>query len=350
MKKLIVSLVIGMGVCFGSEGYCANIMVTDSYSFTIIPDTTAPTAVANLSVTQTTQNTVTLSWTASGDDAASGTAASYDLRYSTAAITEANWAGATQATGEPTPLVAGTTQTLTISGLTMETKYYFAIKVSDEVPNVSALSNVVNTTTIDSTAPAAVANLAVSAKTYNSATLGWTAPGDNGTSGTAASYDVRYAVTAITEANWASAAQATGEPAPAVAGTAQTMTISGLSAQTTYYFAVKATDESANVSGLSNVASDTTNAVPDTTPPYTTGHVPAKDANGISTDSNIIVHVQDDGAGVDVSSIVMTVNGVNVTPVITGTAADYLLTYDPTADFITGQQVFVTIQARDLAP
>ncbi|MCG2711130.1 MAG: hypothetical protein L6416_02215 [Candidatus Omnitrophica bacterium] len=90
--------------------------------------------------------------------------------------------------------------------------------------------------------------------------------------------------------------------------------------------------------------------IPDTEAPYTTGYVPAKDATGVSSDSNVVVHVKDDGAGVDISSIVMTVNGVSVSPVITGSPADYLLTYDPVADFTLGQEIFVTIKACDLAP
>jgi hypothetical protein len=61
------------------------------------------------------------------------------------------------------------------------------------------------------------------------------------------------------------------------------------------------------------------------------------------------VHVRDDGAGVDISSIVMTVNGIPVTPIITGTPADYTLTYVPSTDFECGQIVNVTVDAHDLA-
>src|SRR6185369_4794339 len=82
----------------------------------------------------------------------------------------------------------------------------------------------------DTTAPAAVANLAVSSTATSSATLTWTAPGDDGNSGTATSYDVRYSTSLITTANWASATQASGEPAPLVAGSAQSFTVNGLSA------------------------------------------------------------------------------------------------------------------------
>ncbi|HEX8947188.1 MAG TPA: fibronectin type III domain-containing protein [Candidatus Paceibacterota bacterium] len=110
----------------------------------------------------------------------------------------------------------------------------------------------------DTTPPAAVTDLAASNPTASSVSLSWTAPGDNGTVGTAASYSVRYATTPITTANWASATQALGAPAPLVAGSLQSMTVSGLAAATTYYFALTTTDAAGNVSGLSNVASATT--------------------------------------------------------------------------------------------
>ena len=102
---------------------------------------------------------VTLNWTASGDDGSVGTAAQYDVRYSTSNITNANFGNATQATGEPAPKVAGSAETFTISNLAANTTYYFALKAADEATNWSGLSNVVSVTTGDETAPAAIANL-----------------------------------------------------------------------------------------------------------------------------------------------------------------------------------------------
>jgi len=87
----------------------------------------------------------------------------------------------------------------------------------------------------------------------------------------------------------------------------------------------------------------------DTTSPYTSGHNPAKDATDVAIDSNIVVHVLDDGTGVNQATIVMTVEGTVVAPVITGTSADYTLTYDPPADFSYLQVVDVTVEADDLA-
>ncbi|MFH1421830.1 MAG: Ig-like domain-containing protein [Planctomycetota bacterium] len=89
--------------------------------------------------------------------------------------------------------------------------------------------------------------------------------------------------------------------------------------------------------------------IADTTAPYTDGHVPASSAASIALGTNIVVHLKDDETGVNVSTIVMKVNGVTVSPVITGTAADYTLTYDPSSDFQHGQTVYVTVDASDLA-
>ena len=87
---------------------------------------------------------------------------------------------------------------------------------------------------------------------------------------------------------------------------------------------------------------------PDTTPPYTEGHNPAKGAIDVPPDTNIVVHVKDSGTGVDQNTIVMKVDGMEVTPARTGDKYDYTLTYDPLTDFDYGQVVGVTVDAADL--
>jgi hypothetical protein len=152
-----------------------------------------------------------------------------------------------------------------IGGLLPLTTYYFIVRAADEVPNWSGFSNVASKTTSgDNTAPAAVADLTITGTTGNSIAVRWTAPGDDGNTGTATSYDIRYSTSSITNGNWNSATQASGEPTPAAAGTQQTFTLTGLSGSQTYYVAIRATDERGNVAALSNVVSGTTN---DTTPP-----------------------------------------------------------------------------------
>ncbi len=228
---------------------------------TAAPDTTPPAAIADLSAAVTTATQVTLHWTAPADD--SGKAASYDVRYSTATITDANWATAAQATGEPVPANPGQQETFVLGGLTAGTTYFVAVKSADASGNVSALSNVISAATQapDTTPPAAVTTLAVTGQTYSSVSLRWTAPADdNGAGGAVASYDVRYSLSPITDANWASASQASGEPTPASPGQLESFTVTGLSASTTYYFALKSADSSGNTSALSNVVTGTTSA------------------------------------------------------------------------------------------
>ena len=144
---------------------------------------------------------------------------------------------------------------MTVSGLT---GHDLLLRHQDQRRSAERLGPVQRasgTTTPDVTAPAAVSNLAAGSPTSSSLTLTWTAPGDDGSTGTAATYDIRYSTSTINDGNWASATQVTGEPAPAAAGTGQNMIVSGLSANTTYYFAMKTSDEVPNTSALSNVAS-----------------------------------------------------------------------------------------------
>ncbi len=69
-------------------------------------DSSSPGAVTSPSATPLTYHSIQLSWTPSGDDGADGIATAYDVRYvvGTGALSAANWAGATQASGEPAPL------------------------------------------------------------------------------------------------------------------------------------------------------------------------------------------------------------------------------------------------------
>jgi phosphodiesterase/alkaline phosphatase D-like protein len=210
---------------------------------------------------QTTWNTVRLTWTTPGDDSLAGTASQFDLRYSTSPITAANFGSATRFVGTPTPGPSGQQQSVNVTGLSPATTYYFAIKTGDDIPNWALISNVVNRTTLsapDTLRPAAVANVSVQSVTDSSAILAWTATGDDSLTGTAASYDIRYSTSPITAANFASATQATAEPAPGASGSPQTFTVRNLNRQVTYYFAMKVTDDVGNVSAVSNVPSATT--------------------------------------------------------------------------------------------
>ncbi|MBN1481245.1 Ig-like domain-containing protein [candidate division KSB1 bacterium] len=110
----------------------------------------------------------------------------------------------------------------------------------------------------DTTSPAKISNLAAGSPTSSSITLTWTAVGDDGTSGTATSYDIRRSKNNIlSETDFNSATRVTG-PAPKAAGANESFAVSGLEASTKYYFAIKAGDEAGNWGAMSNVPSETT--------------------------------------------------------------------------------------------
>jgi len=106
----------------------------------------------------------------------------------------------------------------------------------------------------DTTPPATITDLAASTGTgAGEVDLTWTAPGDDGDTGTAMTYTVRYADSAIVSPfGWVMATDVSGEPTPQAAGSYESMTVSGLTPGQTYHFAIRTQDEAANWSGLSN--------------------------------------------------------------------------------------------------
>ena len=92
----------------------------------------------------------------------------------------------------------------------------------------------------------------------NSVTLTWTAPGDDGSTGQATSYDIRYSTATLNESAWGFSTAVAGEPAPKTAGQAESLLVSGLQPNTTYNFGIKSVDDAGNISVLSNIATKTT--------------------------------------------------------------------------------------------
>jgi hypothetical protein len=111
---------------------------------------------------------------------------------------------------------------------------------------------------LDDLPPGAVGDLAVALVTETSAALGWTAVGDDGLTGQAASYDLRYSTSPIDDGNFASATPVGGLAAPGVAGSDENASVAGLASNTTYYFALAVVDDAGNRSALSNLAQDRT--------------------------------------------------------------------------------------------
>jgi hypothetical protein len=104
--------------------------------------------------------------------------------------------------------------------------------------------------------------------------LRWTAPGDDGNSGRATGYDLRYRPVRFgpidSEVQWATATPVIGEPQPSWPGQRDSITVQGLEYGQAYYFCLKTYDESRNYSALSNspliVAGDTLNDTSDFIP------------------------------------------------------------------------------------
>src|SRR4030043_516714 len=84
-------------------------------------------------------------------------------------------------------------------------------------------------TILDSIPPSPITNLtAVSTASY-SVKLRWTAPGDDGSVGTASYYEIPFSTFPITSENrWNSANTAVGAPKPKIAGSTQNFTVGGL--------------------------------------------------------------------------------------------------------------------------
>jgi hypothetical protein len=108
----------------------------------LVPNANVLEHIIDLTAFRTSSSSVSLTFTAPGYDGL-GRANSYDLRYATTVITEANWASATSAYGEQTPLAAGTQESITVRGLEGNTTYYFALRGIDYEGKVAPLSNVV---------------------------------------------------------------------------------------------------------------------------------------------------------------------------------------------------------------
>ena len=211
--------------------------------------------IAGSALGQVTQNSVTVSWTAPGDDGTAGIAKQYDLRYSTSPITASSFGSLPRWMATPVPVTPGGAQSATVTGLLPGTTYHFAIKAADEVPNWSLISNTIARTTLatDLTRPAPVTTLEASAVAESSLILQWKAVGDDSLLGTASRYDLRYSTAPMTETSWATATQMSGEPTPAAPGTSQSIVVKGLARETTYYFAIRVIDDAGNVSALSTI-------------------------------------------------------------------------------------------------
>jgi hypothetical protein len=233
--------------------------VSNSPSVTVL--SIPPDAISDLAASSSVEAVVDLSWTAPGDDGTVGTASAYLIRYNTVEISESNWLSSTLLAHSLTPSPAGTTETLTITTLMPGETYFFAIKSQDDISNVSDISNSPSVTVL-SIPPAAISDLAASSSAEGVVDLSWTAPGDDGTVGTASAYFMRYNTVAITESNWLSSTLLSHGLTPSLAGISETLTITTLTPGETCFFAIKSQDDISNVSDVSNSPGVTVLSIP----------------------------------------------------------------------------------------
>jgi len=130
-----------------AEGYAnGNIVLYGAQG----EDKTPPAAVQDLmALPRGDGATITLKWSAPGDDGNYGTAASYDIRYSTTVFeSDADFSSGTSVAyvdlgSFNKPRSSGSPQRLDVKGLfQLSTVYYFALKSTDDVGNQSPMSNI----------------------------------------------------------------------------------------------------------------------------------------------------------------------------------------------------------------
>lgn len=103
----------------------------------------------------------------------------------------------------------------------------------------------------DTTPPGAI-TLSEAGKTSTSVTVSWTESGDDGMTGNATSYQLRYSTAAINSGNFTSASlHSSGTPS--APGTARTATVTGLSPGITYHFMYRICDEVPNCTYSNNL-------------------------------------------------------------------------------------------------
>ncbi|MBE0566372.1 MAG: leucine-rich repeat domain-containing protein [Krumholzibacteria bacterium] len=110
-----------------------------------------PAPITDLRVTAFTATSVTLAWTATGDDGDRGTCARYELRRHEAFLYPANWDEGVVVPGLPAPAPAGQPESFTATGLQPESRAFFALSAWDDAGNSFGVSNCAEALCIDNT-------------------------------------------------------------------------------------------------------------------------------------------------------------------------------------------------------
>ena len=206
-------------------------------------DRSAPTAPSNLSASNITTTSVTLSWTGSTDNSGSLT---YKLRITNLR----NSAFSTLTT------ISQSQTTYTAKFLATNTPYTFAVYAMDAAGNKSAESNLVSASTLADSSPPTTPMLTADVLTPSQVRLTWTRSTDN-VANNCCNYSVNVNGSKYTgHLNWVAA------PAGSLA-----VTIRHLTPGTTYSFSINAAEFSGGGVSTSNTVTATTQPSNDVTPP-----------------------------------------------------------------------------------
>lgn len=267
-----------------STTYYFTVISSDGGINTAVYPVTAQTtgftlADATLRASAITGTGLTLNWAAAVDDATLAAKISYNVYYSTLATltTVADWTNVAKATAVSSTATAITTKNIT--GLSVNTTYYFMVIASDAVGNSTLYDSLMETTAnVDTTAPApggsstpAVATLSFTGASTTGFTVDWAAATDDVSKASTLVYEVFYANSASdllsTTALDAAVKAATATSLGKVTGIV-TLAVTGLTANTSYNIGVVVTDGAGNRAlYTSGTIATTAVVVADTTPP-----------------------------------------------------------------------------------
>ena len=250
----------------GNQGALSNLDNNSAW----VDDQTPPAPITDLVVvTGEYGGELNLSWTAPGDNGREGKATAYVVKYSVSQFTDqTSFDNATTYQQSWQPLISGNQESRTVKGLQGGKTYYVAVEAVDEVGLQASLSDTDKNSALvkeDTEPPAAITDLfASTGGNEGELVLTWTAPGNDGTTGRASEYDVRYSTVQIAnDADFNLANRVSNVPSPQPAGTKETLSVKELAGNVTYYFRIKTVDMSGNWSALSNQGSAKTKAIKD---------------------------------------------------------------------------------------
>lgn len=201
------------------------------------PDSTPP-VISNVQVASTTDTSAVITWTT--DESSDSQA-----RYGTVS---GSWSGY-PSNQDDTSMV--TSHSVTLTGLSPNTTYYFMVGSTDSSGNGPATSSEMTFTTdaAPDTTPPVISNVQVTSTTDTTATIAWTTDEPSNS-------QVQYGTIS---GSYPSSKNNTNMV------TSHSVTLTGLGANTTYYFRAASTDASGNGPTTSSEGTFTTDAPPDYT-------------------------------------------------------------------------------------